>query len=121
MARIKLEQMEFYAFHGVLEHEKQYGNTFLVTLEMEVDTLKAEKSDQLNDTVNYAAIYRLVDREMQQRSNLLENIARRIAENTLLEFPGVLSLQLDIAKLTPPLSGKVARVGVSLQLSRNEL
>ena len=51
MARIILENMEFHAFHGVLEHEKTLGNTFLVTLDMEVNTEKAGMSDHLESAI----------------------------------------------------------------------
>ena len=29
MSKIILENMEFHAFHGCMEHEKKLGNTFL--------------------------------------------------------------------------------------------
>jgi dihydroneopterin aldolase len=52
MATITLENMEFHAYHGCLDHEKQLGNTFLVTASMELDTTLAGLTDQLSDTLN---------------------------------------------------------------------
>ena len=37
MSKIILDNMEFHAYHGVLEHEKELGNTFLVTVVMEIN------------------------------------------------------------------------------------
>jgi len=66
MSIITLENMEFHAYHGCLEHEQQFGNTFLVTLDMEFDTNLAEQSDQLNDTLNYKLVYDEVKKHFQE-------------------------------------------------------
>ena len=64
MSNIILENMEFHAFHGCLEHEQKLGNTFYVTIKMEFDTSKAGLSDELVQTVNYQYVYDVVKAQM---------------------------------------------------------
>ena len=61
---IELEGMEFKAYHGCLEQEKVRGNFFTVDLRGELDLTAAAKSDNLDDTLNYADIYDIIADEM---------------------------------------------------------
>ena len=54
MGLIKIENMEFYAFHGHYKEEQIVGNRFLVDLEMECDMALPAQSDQLDDAVTPA-------------------------------------------------------------------
>ena len=118
MGKIVLENMEFYGFHGVLAHEKELGNTFVVTLEMEVDTTKAGMTDHLDDTVNYQLIYNAIRKQMEIPSNLLEHLSHRIADKLMNKFPRIKALTLRLSKLNPPLGGKVERVSIELEERR---
>lgn len=118
MGKIVLENMEFYGFHGVLAHEKELGNTFVVTLEMEVDTTKSGMTDHLDDTVNYQLIYNTIRKQMEIPSKLLEHLSHRITEKLMNKFPRIQSLTLRLSKLNPPLGGKVDRVSIILDEKR---
>jgi dihydroneopterin aldolase len=110
--------MEFHAFHGCLEHEKEIGNTFIVSLEAEIDTDWANDSDDLNDTLDYQLIYNVIKDEMEIPSNLLEHVSQRIL-NTLMEyFPVIESLKIELSKLNPPLGGKIASVTIIQEATR---
>ena len=115
MAKILLENMEFHAFHGVLEHEKQLGNRFLVTVEMDVDTTEAGRTDDLNDTLNYQLVYDAILEEMRIPSELIEHISQRILDKLMNEFPQIQKLKLKLSKLNPPLGGKVEKVSILLE------
>ena len=52
MAKIRLEKMDFYAFHGCFAEEQAIGTHFCVDMELEVDTSRSQTSDELADTVN---------------------------------------------------------------------
>ena len=107
--------MEFHAYHGCLEHEKLLGNTFLVTVAMELDTTLAGTTDELNHTLNYQAVYNAVKEQMKIRANLLEHLAKRILDNLSLRFPEILSIHLKISKLNPPLGGKTEKVSIEMK------
>jgi dihydroneopterin aldolase len=72
MSTISIEQMEFYAYHGCFKEEQIIGTRFLVDLYLETDTAKAEKTDDLSETVNYQEVYLLVKKEMEIKRKALE-------------------------------------------------
>lgn len=115
MSMIAIEGMEFYAYHGCFEEEKIIGTSFMVDLCFNTNTTKAEKSDNLHETVNYLEVYQTVKKEMQISSNLLEHISRRILLAVHREFPQVEWAKVKIQKLNPPLGGKMKSVSVTLE------
>ena len=118
MSHLILENMEFYGHHGVLPHETEHGNTFVVTLRMEVDTSKAGLTDVIDDTVNYQLIYNAIRKQMDIPSKLIEHIGQRIVDKLMNKFPRIISLTLRLSKLNPPLGGKVDRVSIELTANR---
>ena len=106
--------MEFYAFHGCFAEERKIGTHFKVDIALTVDTAKAQRTDDINDTVNYLSVYQVIKAQMKESSNLLEHVADRIAEAVLLEFAGVKVVDLKVSKLNPPLGGKIGAVSVEL-------
>lgn len=114
MAKISLKEMKFHAYHGYFDFEKEQGNTFFVNLSMEVDTSKAEKSDALEDTLNYQEVYDVVKHEMETPSDLIEHVIRRIYDALLEKFPQIEHLEVELSKMNPPLGGDVERVTIQL-------
>jgi dihydroneopterin aldolase len=114
MGKILLEGMEFFSYHGCFKEEQIIGTRFVVDLEMEFDTSPAEASDHLRDTVNYQEVYQVVKNEMEQKSHLLEHVARRILNSIKKSFPMVRSLTVRISKINPSLGGKVRQVSCLL-------
>lgn len=120
MSEIILENMEFHAFHGCMEHEKNIGNTFLVTVKINIDTNQAGASDSLEDTLNYQLIYDVIRTEMEIRSNLIEHLARRIIDAVMEQFAQIKSIKLKLTKLNPPLGAKVESVSIMLESKRKK-
>jgi len=110
MGTILLEGMEFFAFHGCFKEEQIIGTRFIVDLSVEANTNTAEGSDHLRDTVDYAKLYQCVKKEMEQKSHLLEHVGKRILDTICLEFPAINFIDLKIAKINPPVGGKVRQV-----------
>jgi dihydroneopterin aldolase len=115
MGTILLEGMEFFAFHGCFKEEQIIGSKFIVDLSVEVDTTIPERSDNLHDTADYVGLYRCVKREMEQKSHLLEHVARRILDAVRSDFQAVSSIELKIAKMNPPMGGKMHQVSFKTQ------
>ena len=114
MSTISIEGMEFFAYHGCFKEEQVIGTKFSIDLFLKVDTAKAEQSDYLEDTVNYQAVYQLVKKEMDSKSNLLEHVGRRILDRISISFPQIESAKIKIRKLNPPLGGKMDFVSLEL-------
>lgn len=112
MARIRLHNMTFYGFHGVSKAERETGRRFEVDCEIDVDIAQAAKTDKLTDTVNYTAIYETVEEIVQQNKyNLLETVAARIARRILDSF-SVRRVIVRVRKKIPPIPGNLDHIEV---------
>ncbi len=114
MGRIKIEDMEFYAFHGHYREEQIVGNHFLVDVTIDTDTDPAGKSDDLKDTINYQKAYLVVKREMEVKSHLLEHIAKRILDSLYADFSGIERITVRVSKMNPVMGGRIGRVSVEI-------
>ena len=112
MGLIRIENMEFYSFHGHFKEERIVGNKFLVDLTIETDMKKPKESDNLEDAVNYQRIYEIVKQQMEMKSYLLENIAGRILDAIYAEMEGIEKVTVKVSKLNPPMGGKIGSVSV---------
>ena len=118
MSVISIHDMRFHAYHGCFDEEQRIGTRFRVDLSMTVDTARAQRSDDLADTVNYLSVYRAVKAQMECPSHLLEHVADRIGEAVLEGFPAVQRLSVSVTKLNPPLGGQMEGVSVRIEKER---
>ena len=112
--RIELEAMKFYAYHGVMPQEAKVGNHFVVNLVLTASLEQAVKSDELEDTINYATVYTIVKEQMDIPSKLIEHVAGRILYALKDRFPGLAAIELKLSKLNPPFGGDVHSASIIL-------
>lgn len=117
---ISLRNVRFHAFHGVMPQERRVGADFLVNLRVGYPLNKAMKSDRVDDTLNYAALYTFVKAEMAVPSNLLEHVAGRIVSAIEKAFPQVTSIDLELTKLNPPMGADCDGASVEIHLINNK-
>lgn len=103
---IELDGMEFRAFHGCLDSEKENGNTFTVDFRGMTDMSKAASDDRLEDTADYGILYRIIAGEMEKRSDLLEHVAGRIVKAIEKGMPEFRSFSVRVSKKNPPVGGQ---------------
>ena len=120
MGQIRLNGMEFYAYHGCYREEQLIGNNFLVDVSMETDMEKASNSDNICDALNYAEVYEIVKHEMSVRSFLLEHVSNRILNSLFDSFMQLNWAEVCVTKLNPPVDGKIKGVTISQQRLRTE-
>ena len=114
---IILQDVRFYAFHGVMPQERSVGTDFLVNVRIGYDISKAMQSDNVKDTISYAEVYNLIKKEMETPSKLLENLASRVANAITSTFPEVYEIYLSIIKVNPPMGADCKGAGVEIHLS----
>jgi dihydroneopterin aldolase len=114
MGLIKIENMEFYSFHGHFKEERIVGNKFLVDLTIETDMELPAASDNLKDAVNYQRVYEIVKSQMEIKSHLLEHIAGRILDAIYTEMKGIEKITVKVSKMNPPMGGKIGSVSILL-------
>ncbi len=78
--------IECFAHHGVFEHERREGQTFVIDLTLGVDTRAAAASDDLRDTVDYGSLVARVKAAVESDPvDLIETLAERISGVCLLD------------------------------------
>ena len=112
--RIELKEMRFYAYHGVMPHETKVGNNFVVNLILTAPLEQAVRSDELDDTINYAAVYEVVKEQMDIPSKLIEHAAGRILYALKERFPQLAAIELKLSKLNPPFGGDIHSASIIL-------
>ncbi len=120
---IELERMEFRAFHGCYELERKVGNRFAVDIAVEVscdaESGRIFESDRVEDGVSYLTIYEITRKEMARTQHTVEVVAKNIIEAIRAECDPaasqIVEVRCKVAKLAPPLGGKVASASVTLR------
>ena len=116
---IKLLGLSFYGYHGVSNSEQETGRMYEVDCEVEKDLRQAGKTDNLEDTVNYQAIYDTIKESVEEKKYfLLEKLAGEIAQNILDKFD-VRKVILRVRKMNPPIAGHIRSVEVEICREQN--
>lgn len=118
-AYIHLRNVRFQAFHGVMPQEKRVGGSFLVDLRVGYPLAVAMQTDEVADTLNYAELYEIVEREMAIPSRLLEHVAGRIATAVKAAFPQAQSIDLVVTKQNPPMGADCDGAAVEIHLTND--
>lgn len=113
---IFLRDLRFRSFHGVMPQERTVGGDFVVNLRVGYDFSRAVMTDDVGDTLNYADLYCIVKKEMAVPSMLLEHVAGRIAKAIVGYSPDILSVDLTVTKVNPPIGADCNGVGVEIHL-----
>jgi dihydroneopterin aldolase len=119
MGIIKLKNIRTYSYHGCLIEEGKIGSDYSVDLDVKTDLRKSALSDNLEDTVDYVLLNRIVEEEMAIRSNLLEHVAHRIIKRIFDEVAAISRITLAVSKLNPPIGGDVEAVTIEMEEYRN--
>jgi dihydroneopterin aldolase len=115
---VSLKGLEFFAYHGYYDEEQKMGNKYSVDVTVKANLKTAAVQDELSQTVNYEALYKIVIDKMQIRSRLLEHIGYEIIQSIFLEFSVVQWVEISIAKFNPPIGGVCKEARVTLTEKR---
>ncbi len=120
LGEIRLSNMVFFGRHGANPEETALGQRFTVNLSVWLDMSAASRSDRLEDTASYSAIYKLVRAEVEgEPSKLLEHLAGRILDRVLQFDSRIVRARVEVGKPSPPLKGSTtAEVSVVLERQR---
>lgn len=122
MGKIMIKGLKVYAYHGVNPEEKRDGQPFVLDIVMENDLSKAGETDDLNDTVSYAKAMKTAIRVMNEKSyDLLEKVAQRVADQILIEYPSIMSVDVLLKKPQAPIKADFDYVAVQIMRLRSDL
>jgi dihydroneopterin aldolase len=110
--------IECWGHHGVFDHERRDGQTFVVDLTLGVDTAPAAASDDLRDTVDYGSLVDEVAAVVEgEPVDLIETLAQRIADVCLLD-PRVEWSRVTVHKPDAPITATFADVQLTITRHR---
>lgn len=117
MDRIKIENLEVFANHGVFPEETKLGQKFLVSCILYVDTRKAGKNDSLESSVDYGTVCHLLKKHMEEHTfQLIEAVAEHLAEVILTFDERIQKVDVEIKKPWAPVG--LPLDSVSVQITR---
>jgi len=115
---ITLTGLRARGYHGVYREEREQGQDFVVDVTLELDLDPAARSDQVEDTVDYGALAKvLVAVVSGEPVNLIETLADRLAAACLAD-DRVDAATVTVHKPAAPIPYEFADVAVTLRRTR---
>ena len=114
MGLITVEGMRVFGYHGHLPEEAVLGGHFIVSVWVTADTSEVEKTDDLNDTVDYVKIIAIVKEQMAIRADMIEVPAKRIVD-AILPLEKVQKVKVEVEKIQPPIDATFDKISVTTE------
>src|SRR5699024_12740693 len=74
--KIKLNQLQFYGYHGLFPEENKLGQRFIVDVELYLSLKKAGQTDDMYDSIDYGKAYEVLQSVVEgEAKNLIEAVA----------------------------------------------
>ena len=113
--KIEIKNLKIMGRHGVFDFERFQDRTFELDLVLFLDLSKASKSDNLEDTIDYAEIIDAVIKEFTKKNyNLIEAVAESIISRLFKEF-NFNKVKVRIRKPHAPIDAEFDTVQVELE------
>ena len=111
---IRLDGIYVRAFHGCYDLEQQVGNRFRVDVVIRTPLGDLPATDDVTQAVNYLTVVEIVERTMQRTQRTIEAAASNVIAAIKEAFPQIIEVECTVAKIAPPLGGKIDKVSVTL-------
>ena len=112
---IEVNGIKIYAFHGCLLEEGEIGGHYSVDVMLNTNFTEAAQTDELEKTVDYVDVNRIVCEEMAIRSKLIEHVGQRIINRLKSEIDNIDFIKLKVTKICPPINGDVDNVAIIIE------
>lgn len=121
MIKIKINNLQVFAFHGVLSEEKKNGQTFEIDIELMPAIQVTQLNDDISKTINYSDVVDfVVEKFTEETTNLIETVALKLAKEIRIKFNGN-SVQISVRKPNAPLNHNCDSVEVEVHVSKEDL
>jgi dihydroneopterin aldolase len=112
---IFIKGIVIHARHGVMEHETEVGQRFVIDLELSSDLSESSRTDKLADTVSYSNVVATATAAFKDDNyKLLERAAGAVADAILADFSRVSAVKVTVHKPHAPIAAIFEDVGVIL-------
>jgi len=109
---VALKDVKCFAYHGYYEEEQLTGIYFSV--DVVVTFIPNDDTEDLQRTVNYEILNSIIQDEMNHPRKMLETVVRAILDRILSNYPFLLTAEVGIKKLNPPMPGQIGHSFVQL-------
>ena len=122
MEKIIVKGLRLFAYHGVNPEEKVDGQNFVLDITAELDTKKAQYSDNVDDTVSYAKIIKTVRAVFTEKSyDLIEAAANRVGVAVMQTYPEISRVTVLLMKPEAPIKAEFEYVAVEQTITREQM
>ncbi len=119
-AKISLNDMLFYGFHGSMEVERELGQKFLVDVAITLDVKDAVVEDNPSKVISSYAIYQLTNAIVTEKKfSLIETLAYNVAKAFFEKYPQIIKIHVKVKRPNLYLSGIVGGAEVEMELDRS--
>ncbi len=117
--KIIVKGLRVFAYHGVNPEETDFGQNFELDITAGVNIDAACLTDNIEETVSYAAIIKTVKKAMTQKNcKLLEHAAQRVADALFKEFSQIETLTVTLKKPEAPMKADFGYVAIEIERVR---
>ena len=114
--KIKIENLEVFARHGVFPEENRLGQKFLVSAVLYMDVREAGKTDKLGASADYGEVCLFIDTFMKEHTyKLIERVAESLAAELLTRIPKLEKVKVEIGKPWAPVGLPLKTVSVEIE------
>lgn len=118
MYKINIDNLEVFAYHGVLKEENTLGQKFFISAEITLNNSSTSYNDNIEKSVSYVDICNLIVKvSTGNKFNLIETLAETIAERILLEYYKIKSVKIRVSKPSAPIPLPFGNVSVQVERS----
>jgi 7,8-dihydroneopterin aldolase/epimerase/oxygenase len=110
-----LSGLALHAYHGVMQHEANVGQTFRLDLVLALELDNASRTDKLKDTVSYDTVGEVF---CARRYRLVEAAAGAVADAVLERCPRLRSVRVTVHKPHAPVAATCDDIGVTIERPR---
>ena len=114
--KIKIEDLEIFANHGVFPEENTLGQKFIVSATLYTDTRRAGLTDELTESIHYGEVSAFINEYVKKHTyKLLERVVEGLAEEMLLNIKGLRKVRLEIKKPWAPIGLPLKTASVEIE------
>ena len=118
MDKIRINNIELYAYHGVAPEENRLGQKFQIDVEISTDLTSGTNTDDIKESTDYQEIFNTVSEVfVKPTSKLIETAANRVA-GELLKMKTITDVRIKVRKPSAPLKGICSSVEVEIFRSK---
>ncbi len=119
MDKITIKNLKLFAYHGVNPEEKENGQNFYIDLNYFLDLSLPCESDNVDDTVSYAKVVKIIQNVFTERSyDLIEKAAQKVCDALFESFESIKKIEITLKKPEAPVKAEFDYMAVSLTRER---